>query len=1085
MRFRRSTMAVPQERGQSVSSQGSTSVASHLKSWASRSTSAGSASQVASKLPIQRKEGLGGDVLATGEGAAKGRLPKGLQDRLSAATGQDFSQTTVHKNSGLPMRLGALATAQGNQIHLGPGQEQLLSHEAWHLAQQAQGRVKANTTIARQPINNDRQLEAEADQFAAGKPVGIGPQSFSHNAAATTAPMQRVADETLKEEPTETSEGPTEEYLWHNDILLDTIFDDKETEGNERLNSLRQVLYLMRELELDGLLPDTAAPMAEGEFEGWIAEDKAAVTVEKGKLDASIHAKGETKGKNGVRLTAINVALSNARKDRITYLRSDPAAKKLAKLRADATAADALAADGVASAERNMAWVQHGKVDGAEKEQKIATWTKIKAAAIQKQEAATKVLTDSQAEYERTLEPYDKPIAALEAERLALRADNRRLSSEIIADTREKKKLETSLTSMEKAKDHNPGAVKKFKLDRLIRELKELNHIELLEKLEALFATDPEHVKYPDFLRYAVLHFSGMRYQGAHGSWHSPQKILWYLKQQEIAGADAEGAKMMEAEAAKLIADNDMELNGLKGIGSDRRVIETDLTKKLKGDDRTAYSHIQGLETILVGKYLLLKESGNDAAALERLRKEIAGVDAQIHEEEGVLTPKALAMVQAARIKRQAALQSVYAKVSQQRITQLQDKDVLASFEQMKDQGLIPQAVWQEILDLSQMRMATDNPNWEADLKSKKLADLTLADPEAQAKLDQWRQILNASGFYEAGTSWRAQHAASLSPSLVPWVVCDQLGSILQHVRGLKRDGGLRGNLHYYQKQYSVEGGGFFKHPTSAADFPPGASIYWLHWSDVPENEEYTKAVGQEKAAAGQEKALTEAVKKASEELAALRAKDTAARPQTKRIAAKEQSLAKLKEELEKAKEAASTATHTKKGIKRYLPEGAKLPDVSNMYDVRDLAQYGFSESRVAESGWEMRRQQQMIGKQTMETVMRVKPNVPENGASAGMPLDFTTAKNPLMVKQWLQWQHEATVAFSSSSGTITFDTSFEFDGRSYNGMGLRKRDTSKLIQDRMVFVGYSPEQATSVPVAPFLTNVTAGMTEKAKKLKQ
>jgi len=48
----------------------------------------------------------------------------------------------VHRNSSKPAQLNAHAFAQGSDIHLAPGQEQHLPHEAWHVVQQAQGRVK-------------------------------------------------------------------------------------------------------------------------------------------------------------------------------------------------------------------------------------------------------------------------------------------------------------------------------------------------------------------------------------------------------------------------------------------------------------------------------------------------------------------------------------------------------------------------------------------------------------------------------------------------------------------------------------------------------------------------------------------------------------------------------------------------------------------------------------------------------------------------------------------------------------------------------------------------------------------------------
>lgn len=48
----------------------------------------------------------------------------------------------VNYNSDKPAQLQAHAYAQGNEIHIAPGQEKHLPHEAWHVAQQKQGRVK-------------------------------------------------------------------------------------------------------------------------------------------------------------------------------------------------------------------------------------------------------------------------------------------------------------------------------------------------------------------------------------------------------------------------------------------------------------------------------------------------------------------------------------------------------------------------------------------------------------------------------------------------------------------------------------------------------------------------------------------------------------------------------------------------------------------------------------------------------------------------------------------------------------------------------------------------------------------------------
>jgi len=75
-----------------------------------------------------------------------------------------MSGVRVHRNSSKPAALQAHAYAQGQDIHLGPGQEKHLPHEAWHVVQQAQGRVRPTMQMkAGIPVNDDASLEREAD----------------------------------------------------------------------------------------------------------------------------------------------------------------------------------------------------------------------------------------------------------------------------------------------------------------------------------------------------------------------------------------------------------------------------------------------------------------------------------------------------------------------------------------------------------------------------------------------------------------------------------------------------------------------------------------------------------------------------------------------------------------------------------------------------------------------------------------------------------------------------------------------------------------------------------------------------------
>ncbi len=93
----------------------------------------------------------------------------GIPDRLKAhaeqKSGFSFDDVRVHYQSSKPAQLQAYAYTQGNQVYIGPGQEQHLRHELGHVVQQKQGRVRPTGSVNRLPLNDDRILEREADRF--------------------------------------------------------------------------------------------------------------------------------------------------------------------------------------------------------------------------------------------------------------------------------------------------------------------------------------------------------------------------------------------------------------------------------------------------------------------------------------------------------------------------------------------------------------------------------------------------------------------------------------------------------------------------------------------------------------------------------------------------------------------------------------------------------------------------------------------------------------------------------------------------------------------------------------------------------
>jgi hypothetical protein len=111
-------------------------------------------------------------------------LPAQLKSGVEALSGVDMDGTEVHTNSSLPAQFKAHAFAQGPDIHLARGQEKHLPHEAWHVAQQKQGRVQPTKQLkGNTNINDDPSLEKEADV--------MGAKALKQNIDKSDRPLQK------------------------------------------------------------------------------------------------------------------------------------------------------------------------------------------------------------------------------------------------------------------------------------------------------------------------------------------------------------------------------------------------------------------------------------------------------------------------------------------------------------------------------------------------------------------------------------------------------------------------------------------------------------------------------------------------------------------------------------------------------------------------------------------------------------------------------------------------------------------------------------------------------------------------------
>ena len=155
---------------------------------------ANQARYVAADAVVQRRED---GTRAEPQAARENRtgLPDTLKAGVESLSGLSVDDVRVHYGSAKPAEVGALAYTQGNAIHVGPGQEQHLPHEAWHVVQQKRGGVWPTGQANGLPLNDDAGLEREADTMGARASVAprtaAMPLTPAMQQAVSCAPIQR------------------------------------------------------------------------------------------------------------------------------------------------------------------------------------------------------------------------------------------------------------------------------------------------------------------------------------------------------------------------------------------------------------------------------------------------------------------------------------------------------------------------------------------------------------------------------------------------------------------------------------------------------------------------------------------------------------------------------------------------------------------------------------------------------------------------------------------------------------------------------------------------------------------------------
>ena len=169
-------------------------------------------------------------------------LPDKLKSGVESLSGLSLDNVKVHYNSSRPAQLSALAYAQGADIHVAPGQERHLPHEAWHVVQQAQGRVRPTMEAQGVAINDDARLEAEAaalgERAVRMKVSGEPRQGNARMRGSTGVP------------PVQGSGGPQSRTALQGMKPVQRMFNGNDSESGEESEELWEMEASLLEAEL-------------------------------------------------------------------------------------------------------------------------------------------------------------------------------------------------------------------------------------------------------------------------------------------------------------------------------------------------------------------------------------------------------------------------------------------------------------------------------------------------------------------------------------------------------------------------------------------------------------------------------------------------------------------------------------------------------------------------------------------------------------------------------------------------------------------------------------------------------------------
>ena len=312
-----------------------------------------------------------------------------------------------------------------------------------------------------------------------------------------------------------------------------------------------------------------------------------------------------------------------------------------------------------------------------------------------------------------------------------------------------------------------------WKVEEYTKSIGTKNQYELLDLINQRFKKEPK--RYPPWLQYMIVHFSGMRYSSAHGSWADPKDLLIRLRapkiEEEISALD--DATVEKRSREKVAA---YEAPGGDIAQHSRAIVEGATPPKLAGAQEKEWRD-------QIGWYLPnLKATG------PRWRRQ------------GLIDL--------------TKLEDAY------EIRSKSTREILGTLLSMK--ASFPSWAWKEIVKLTPLRVTeVSDPDWE---------ELTPQEKEERAgeQSKDLRLVMNAWEKHDPA-GWRAEHGRT-QELIVTRLVCNETAEHCQHIRGNLPPGGLAARPKWYVDAERNLPGAYYVRPTSEKDYTQGASILWLRF---------------------------------------------------------------------------------------------------------------------------------------------------------------------------------------------------------------------------------------------------------------